>query len=242
MPQTYTVTSAAGDNSTVGSLGYRIAESNTNLGADTIVFDLGAMGTNTITLTEALPGIADSLTITGPGRNLLEIVRAGGTIFSASPAAPAVVQITDLELSSNDTGVAYGVNAGSQVSLTVQRIDAHDFGDGGVYSAGSLIATDITANSNEWGVFYTAPTAAHSAVLTDVTASNNTYRGAELLLSGGGGAAVYDEHLQQQRQRRNLRRCTRRLARRHRRGRPPTATPSASRSTRSTPRSPTSPT
>ena len=100
LPAQFTVLNG-GNNATDGSLGDRIAEANANgnpTETDLIVFDMAAIGAPLITLTEALPAITQPLTITGPGIGVLEITRAGGSIFTSDPGIPITLTVTDLEL------------------------------------------------------------------------------------------------------------------------------------------------
>jgi hypothetical protein len=96
VPTVYTVnttTDTASGTGTSGSLRYVIGLANGNAGADSIVFDsLVFASAATITLNSTLGQLAvtDSLTITGPGSN---IVTAAGTCacstWTARPPAPA---------------------------------------------------------------------------------------------------------------------------------------------------------
>ena len=70
---TFTVTNT--NNTGVGSLRQAVMDANAAAGADTIVFDATFNSPQTITLTSVITinGVNDTLTITGPGANLLTV-------------------------------------------------------------------------------------------------------------------------------------------------------------------------
>ena len=71
---TFTVTNT--NNAGAGSLRQAIADSNAAAGSDTVVFNSTFNSPQTITLASVIsidPAVGDSLTITGPGQNLLTV-------------------------------------------------------------------------------------------------------------------------------------------------------------------------
>ncbi|MEQ1646670.1 MAG: hypothetical protein ABL959_24665, partial [Pyrinomonadaceae bacterium] len=75
-PQTFTVTNL--NDTGAGSLRQAILDANANSpAADTINFQAGLAGT--INLSTALPNISDSVTISGPGANVITVRRGDGT-------------------------------------------------------------------------------------------------------------------------------------------------------------------
>lgn len=95
---TFTVTSTADDGST-GTLRWAITQANSSAGSDTIDFDGSVSGV--ITLTSNLPSITDTLTITGPGQNILSIDGANlyrPFTFTFGSNAGKVLTLSDLTL------------------------------------------------------------------------------------------------------------------------------------------------
>jgi hypothetical protein len=107
-----------------GDLRYCIFKANTEPGPDTILFSLtGAIG-----LITALPRLADDLTITGPGADMLAIdAQQTGRVFYVE--AGANVEISRLTLRG---GYAAFVNANG----------------GGIYNAGALVLVNSTVSHN----------------------------------------------------------------------------------------------
>ena len=140
----------------------------------TITFDMTpGHVTSPITLTTAELAINKDLTISGPGANVLTIMRstAGGTpdfrIFRI--AAGQTVNISGLTLSNGKTGSAAISDAGGAIlnggTLTLKN---------------SMVSNNSTTNSNGGGIFNSGGT----LNLTGSTVSNN-------ITNGGSGAGVY---------------------------------------------------
>jgi len=151
---TFTVTTNA--DSGAGSLRKAIMDANATAGADEIIFD-GVAGT--IGLTSALPPLAQSLTITGPGADSLTI--DGGqheSIFQlASPGGNQVFAIQGLTLTNgrgSDGGGAIAAFAGETLKVS-RSVITGNFGDGkghggGIGSeAGTLTVEETIISDNE---------------------------------------------------------------------------------------------
>jgi hypothetical protein len=117
---TFTVTTTASSGS--GSLYQAILDANANAGPDTITFAADVSGT--IVLTDTLPQITDTLTISGPGASVISISGA------------------------NNYRV---VNIASGTAVTITGVTIRDGladGGGGIYSAGTLVLSDTDVVSN----------------------------------------------------------------------------------------------
>lgn len=162
---TFTVTNA--DDGGTGSLRAAMGNANISGGADTIVFDSAFFSTpRTINLTSELPGINDSLTITGPGALLLNVRRVTGgnyRIFTIGSGVTAA--ISGLTISNGNAGTGDG---------------------GGLLNNGTLTITNchITGNTAVGGGGI-SNTLGNLLTLTQCTVSNNTATGS----STGGGIA-----------------------------------------------------
>jgi predicted outer membrane repeat protein len=158
---TYTVDTLADTNTGVGNTGslrYVIGQVNKGSGGDTINFS-GAGATGTITLTSALPAIAESVTITGPGANVLTV-------------------------SGNNAVTVFTINSGVTVSLSGLTI-ANGIGTagGGINNSGTLTVSNCTFSGNtvsSWGGGIN-----NGGTLT---VSNSTFSG-NTTGNGGGGIA-----------------------------------------------------
>jgi predicted outer membrane repeat protein len=151
-------------------------------GVDTIVFGLSG----TILPASSLPAITDTdmLTIDGSGRaiTLSGHNAVGVMVVSAS----GVLRLRDLEITQGNVAFGAGVYVFNPGSLTVERVrftaNMANFG-GGIYNAGSLIATDTTFSGNtgfvQGGGIVT--TGGGAALITRCTFAGNSGP------SGGGG-------------------------------------------------------
>jgi hypothetical protein len=120
---TFTVSNTS--NAGAGSLRQAVTDSNNAAGSDTIVFDPAVFSTpQTITLASVItinPATGDSLTITGPGANLLTISGNNATrIF---------------DISSGDTASISGITFTQAVT-------------GAISNSGNLTVTNSTFNAN----------------------------------------------------------------------------------------------
>jgi parallel beta-helix repeat protein len=144
-------------------------------GADTITFDLPA-GPQTINLTGALPSIADSLTISGPGASLLTVRRDTGgkyRIFDI-PVSGLTIAISGLTIRDGWTS--------SQMLPVAERYG------GGIFSESALTLTNcvLTNNIAEGGGGGLDLSGGAKGTLTGCTISNNLAAG-----EGGGGIIHY---------------------------------------------------
>jgi hypothetical protein len=114
------------DDSGAGTLRAAIASANTNPGADTIEFDAGVTGT--IVLASPLPQLADDVTITGPGAELVTV-------------------------SGNSLVQPFSILSGSAVTLSGltiangRSVGLFGFG-GGISNEGDLTVTDCVLANN----------------------------------------------------------------------------------------------
>ncbi|MFY9569896.1 MAG: hypothetical protein WAV20_00680, partial [Blastocatellia bacterium] len=100
-----------------GSLRQAIINANTNLGADTIIFQGGLTGTITLTSGQ-LPTITENLTITGPGA---PVITVSGNHASGIFEIASVVQVTisDLTISNGFVFAGGGIlNNGGTLSVS----------------------------------------------------------------------------------------------------------------------------
>ena len=143
-----------------GSLRAAITAANANgTGLDDILFDNTIFNTpSTINLLSALPGITSSVTIIGPGANLLTVRRpdsvADFRIFGVAGGG-LNVSISGLTISGGKaSGVGGGILSDSNLTLTACAIinNAASDGGGGVYVGGAVgTFTDCTFSGNTSG-------------------------------------------------------------------------------------------
>ena len=174
------------------SLREAITAANAAGSADTITFAAGANGT--ITLTSALPVLANNgkLTITGNGRTNT-IVSGNNAVRVLQVASGATVTINGLTIT-NGTGVAGGGIKNDGGTLTVNNCAIsgnsapHDdvFGNsgGGVYNDGTLTVTNSTISGNTadfygGGIF--------NGQLRSLTVNDSTISGNSASAFSGGG-------------------------------------------------------
>jgi len=148
-----------------------IIDANSNPGFDTITFEPGVTGT--IVLSEALPAIVDSLTIAGPGANMLSI--------SGENAYPVFL-----------------ITHGTNVTITEVTVrDGNAVQGGGVWSAGNLHldSVHVISNSATYGggiyVYDGRATLAETLVISNSADSRGggvyiSHISATLSVNGGG--------------------------------------------------------
>ena len=133
-------------NDGVTSLREAIFATNTVPGTDEIVFDFGHDGPETILLTQGELVITDSLTITGPGAELLTIDASGN---DPTP-----------ELNNGDGSRVFGINDGNlETFIDVEIAGVTLTGGDDSYTGGAILtgetlslhAVVITDNSAVWG-------------------------------------------------------------------------------------------
>jgi hypothetical protein len=167
---TFTVTNTS--NTGAGSLRQAVTDSNNTAGSDTIVFDAIFNSPQTITLASVInlnPATGDTLTITGPGANLLTVSGNNLTqIFAVSSGD--TVAISGMTLTQAVTGA---ISNSGTLTVTNTTLNANTnnggFGEGG-------------AISNRFGL---------SLTVTNCTFTNNTNTAPGV--NGSGGAAIYNE-------------------------------------------------
>ena len=158
-------------------------------GGDTINF---APGITTINLTSAGLGINRSLTIIGPGANLLTVQRSSRAVFRILEIGTDVVSISGLTIANGSAADAYsgGIRNDGTLTLTNCAISGNTGGStsgnngagGGIYNNGTLTLTNciISGNSGGYmggGIYNENGT---TATITSSTISGNS-------ASSGGG-------------------------------------------------------
>ena len=139
---TFTVTNTL--NTGAGSLRQAVVDANAAAGADTIVFDpvvFSTPQTITITTTIGINGVNDTLTITGPGANLLTI--NGNAVAAISVAAGEITSISGM------TVTASQVQNSGTLTVTDIVFDANTNGSGGaIANGGTITVTSCTFSNN----------------------------------------------------------------------------------------------
>jgi hypothetical protein len=205
---TFTVTNT--NNSGAGSLRQAIADSNAAAGSDTITFDPAVFNTpQTITLANPIlvsPATGESLTITGPGANLLTIRGNGagdftGQIFNRNANTSHALLLSGMTLTNAGFSAVTNDNTGAQSSLTVTNVsfvaNANAFGGGAISNAATLTVTGSTfinnmtssgggSGSNGGGAIQSST----NNVNIPVTITGSTFTGntANSSFAGSGGA------------------------------------------------------
>ena len=191
---TYTVTDLTDNASDTGSIRYAV---NNAANRDTIDFS-GAGASGTITLTNGALLIKQSVTIVGPGANLLTIsgnnqcpvfLLNGGLTVSLSG-----LTIANGNSSIGGSGFGGGIANGSGTTLTVSNStfsgnSAGSSGEGGgIANTGTLTVSNSTFSGNSASSGQGGAIANGSASAT-LTVSNSTFSGNTA--SGGQGGAIY---------------------------------------------------
>src|SRR5215471_3212945 len=109
-------------NAGTGTLRQAIVDANANAGADTINF--AGVVTGTILLESALPNLADDVTITGPGANVLAVKR--------DPAAA-----TNFRIFAVDSGKTVAISGLTITNGVAGGQNAPDSAGGGIYNDGA---------------------------------------------------------------------------------------------------------
>lgn len=137
-----------------------VDDSNNLAGSDTIVFDPAVFGTpQTITLANAIfvsPATGESLTITGPGANLLTIRGNGaadstGQIFNRNPNTSHALLLSGMTLTNAGFSAVPNNFTGAQTSLTVTNVafvSNSSFAGGAINSSAPLTVTGCTFTNN----------------------------------------------------------------------------------------------
>ena len=158
-----------------GSLRDAITTANSNgAGLDDILFDNTVFSTRqTINLQTALPDITSSLTINGPGANLLTVQRA-------SNAA------TNFRVFNVVSGITNGV-AISGMTITGGNAGTGNTLGGGIFSVSNLTLTKIHVTGNTAGSGGGVTLGDADGVFINCTFSNNS----TTFAAGGGGGGIY---------------------------------------------------
>jgi CSLREA domain-containing protein len=189
----YIVTNA--NDAGAGSLRQALLDANASPGAETILFEPVFFGaTRTINLAGALPDITESLTINGPGPNLLTVRRdAGGdyrifTILSGQTVVLAGMTITG----GNDSSGGGGIQSSGDLTVTNCQISGNQssVAGGGIFNnGGTLTVTHSTIANNTCNGSFTSggidSSSTGSVTLLNTTISGNSVTGADG--SNGGG-------------------------------------------------------
>lgn len=172
----------------VDSLPWAIAKSNTDPGADTILFDMATV-TSPLVLASDLDDITDDLTIAGPGQGVLTI-DAPGTVFEIVGTTPAIsVAFSDITITSAAAS-ACGISS-DDADVTVTNVTASDFDCSGVsVTDGSLTATDVTVERDATGIAFAGSTSAHSLTLTRINADGADFTGVNAVVTGGAASVA----------------------------------------------------
>ena len=196
-----TVTSAA-DNG-AGTLREKLADDQ----CDPIVFDLAAMGSNTITLTSGELTITHNVTIIGAGANTLTISGNNASRVFGVPAG-RVATIKDLTISDgNGQSGPYGGGVISAADLlTLENVTIKNNTNvsrgGGVANAGSgdlIIRNSLVenntarngggiANANSGNLYVI-----QSAIVNNEVVSNSNIRGLSAMSFAGAGGGIFNE-------------------------------------------------
>lgn len=178
---TFTVTNT--NDSGPGSLRQAIIDANAAAGADVIVFDAAVFGTpQTITLTTEQLFIDDSLTINGPGADLLSI--SGNNQFRSflirGIGGPVTVSISNMTIKDGNAGGGAGIRANE--SDTDFRV---------VLNISGVVFRDNTNNSGApGGAIFMAQSTTELNVHNSIFRRNTGNGGGGIQCGSGGGACV----------------------------------------------------
>jgi parallel beta-helix repeat protein len=139
--------------------------------------------TGTINLTGALPDLTHSISIEGPGADLLTVRGSGASYPTFTVGSAATVVLSGLTISGNSLGIG---NYAGTLTLTDCTVSGN-YG-GGIFNNqhGMLTLTDCTVSGNSaymGGGIYNGGT----ATLTDCTVSGNSGGHGGLAFGNGGG-------------------------------------------------------
>lgn len=195
------------------SLREAIFAANTVAGPDTINFDFGNDGPETIVLTQGELAITDSLTITGAGAGLLTIDATGNdltpdqdngdgsrvfNVYDGTGSAPIDVTIEGLTITGGDvTGAGGGVLNFETLKLTDVAVRGNSAtraggginqGDtGGGNGSLTVLRSEISANRSTTGSYVGGGVAISFATFVDIVDSTITENSAHT----GGGMGIY---------------------------------------------------
>jgi hypothetical protein len=203
------------NNTGAGSLRQAIADANSTAGADTITFTGGLTGTIAIATGGQLH-ITDSVTIAGPGANILSVSGTSGNsrsrvleIHSGATVVISGLTIHKGSVTGMATGPAFGPGIANSGNLTLNNCVVSDntiravaffageaYG-GGISNSGTLTLNNcvvrdnsITGISNFGAGIGSPPTATSTLILNNSTISGNTVFSPSTGTGSGGGVAV----------------------------------------------------
>lgn len=145
-----------------GTLRAAMTQANTQEGADTITFNLGA-GAHTITIASSLPSLVGSTTITGPGANLLTVKGNEAGPGYTFPLFYTEVQSGDVAVSGLTLANSQGVFNGARLTFSNCVMDGNAFvgapdGNGGaIFNNHTLIIKGCTFSNNYAGLIDVDP-------------------------------------------------------------------------------------
>ena len=138
-----------------GTLRQAMIDSNANAGADIITFNPGVTGT--ILLSAALPNLAEDVTISGPGANVLTVLRPEGTCSDngatcTGDTSPCANPATAICVATADFGI-FSVDSGKTVTISGLTITGGIGTGGGIWNDNAtLTVNDCTISGNSAGV------------------------------------------------------------------------------------------
>ena len=192
---TYSVTNT--DDSGAGSLRQAVLDANANAGADTITFDPSVTGT--ITLTSGEIAITDSLTITGPGMDVLNISgNDASRVLKSSQSGD--LAISGLEISHGNAFNGAALFAGNTGSLAIDSVKIYSnqvAGWGALYvtSSGTVTISDsvVIDNYSSGSISGVYTSSRNSGVtISNTRASGNIGNGSVMSIYSSGTVEVVD--------------------------------------------------
>ncbi|MGC2234656.1 MAG: choice-of-anchor Q domain-containing protein [Pyrinomonadaceae bacterium] len=193
---TFTVSNT--NNTGAGSLRQAVLDSNAAAGSDTIVFDSSFNSPQTITLTSVItinPATGDSLTITGPGANLLTVSGNNATQILALSSGDTA-SISGMTLTQAVTGA---ISNGGTLTVTNSTFNANT-NNGGFNEGGGAISTRSGLSLTVIGCSFTNNTntapgvngTGGGAISNDAIATiiNSTFTN-NSAVNGAAGGAIY---------------------------------------------------
>jgi len=171
-----------------GDLRYCITQATSGL--DTITFGVTGM----INLTRALPNLATSVTIAGPGADRLTVRRdTGGAYRVFTVSQSATVIISGLSISNSNSGSGGGITNAGTLTVHGCRITSNSAASsgGGIFNSGALTVMSSTVDSNlagglnvgQGGGIYNSG----DAIISNSTIAYNSAEG-----PGAWGAGIYN--------------------------------------------------
>ncbi len=178
---TYTVTDLTDSATDTGSIRYAVNQVNAGTGGDTIDFS-GAGASGTITLTNGTLLIKQSVTITGPGANLLTI--SGNKLYEVFLINSGVTaSISGLTIANGSSSNGGGIANYATLTVSNSTFSGNSASGGGIFNdSGTLTVSNSTFSGNTTnggyggGIYNKGGTS---------TVSNSTFSGNTAGLGGG---------------------------------------------------------